>query len=459
MNKTTKAFWALVLAKKVALLVWLFSGHAEAADLSIPPPPPVSAFAATRGTPPATDFQTYGSGLPLPEFLRITLGEMARRPYVLSPDVSASQLFVAADLSRAKLKDPLPVVRELLAAQGLVLREVSGVLLVERKPAIEPLKDKPAGEVFIYKPRHRTVGSLSSYFSLFPDLTFSYSAGISVRTPAPAVATVGSAIPSGITGAPGSPAPQVMTGATTFSAQDTDPSFLVVKGSPATLDSFKDFLSQLDVPVPEVMLKAYVFEVRDSASQDSAVQFLASMLDGKVALSAGAPVAGEALRLTLPNLSLAVKSLTADSRVRLVSAPTLRAADGTTASATIGTDTPTLGSIVSQNGSTQQSVSYQSAGVLLSVSPRILDDSIRLSISQELSSFVSTDTGLSNTPTKLRRAFKSDVVARSGEALLLGGLSEAQESSSKSKSFRFFGSDSDSKSSSQIVVLIQVERL
>jgi type II secretory pathway component GspD/PulD (secretin) len=385
----------------------------------------------------------------LPEFLRITLGELARRPYVLSPDVSSSNLMIAADLTRAKLKDPLPLVRELLLAQGLSMRDVSGVLLIEKSTG-DLSKPKAPAEVYIYKPRHRTVGSMSSYFGLFPDLTFSYSSGVSVRSPSPALAATGGAATQ---------ASSVMTGATTFSATDADPSFLVVKGPADSLTVFKSFLADLDVPIPEVMLKAYVFEVRDTSSQDSAVSLLASMLNGKVGFSAGAPVAGDALRLTLPNLSVAIKSLTADSRVRLVSAPILRAADGTTASATIGTDTPTLGSIVSQNGSTQQSVSYQSAGVLLSVSPRILDDSIRLSISQELSSFVNTDTGLSGTPTKLRRAFKSDVIARSGEALLLGGLSEAQESSGRSKSFRFFGSDSSSTSSSEIVVLIQVERL
>lgn len=448
MKNSTKAFWGLALAKKIALLAWLCYGYADAASLNIPPPPPVSAFAATLGTPPAVDFQTYGAGVPLPEFLRITLGEIARRPYVLSPEVSSSNLMIAADLTRSKIKDPLPLVREILVSQGLVIREVSGVLLIERKSA-ETEKQKVPSDVFIYRPKHRTVGSLSSYFGLFPDLTYSYSAGVNVRTPAPAVSVGSGAVSSA----------QVMTGSTTFSAQDSDPSFLVVKGPTATLDSFKSYLAQLDIPVPEVMLKAYVFEVRDSANQDSAVQFLASMLDGKFSLSAGSAIAGDALRLSLPNLSLAIKSLTSDSRVRLVSSPTLRAADGTTASATIGTDTPTLGSIVSQNGSTQQSVAYQSAGVLLSVSPRILDDSIRLSINQELSSFVATETGLKDTPTKLRRAFKSDVVAKSGEALLLGGLSEAQESTAKSKSFRFFGSDSDSKSSSQIVVLIQVERI
>lgn len=420
------------------------------------PPSPVAAPPTLVLPPPpslpsnAQDLQTFGGGIPLPEFLRITLGDMGHRAYVLAPDAAQSQAFISADFTRVKLKDPVPVVSSVLEGLGLVIHEVSGVLLIERARKAEEAAAKAPSEMFIYHPKHRPVGSLSSYFSLFPDLKFSYSAGLSVRT-----ATPSSTAPVQQGGA----VPQTMSsGATTFSALDQDPSFLVAQGSAADLAKLKSALAELDVPVPEVMLKAYVFEVRDNSSSDSAVAFMASLLGGKFGVSAGS-VTGDALRLTLPNLSVAIQSLTADSRVRLVSSPTLRASDGTTASATIGTDTPTLGSIVTQNGSSQQSVSYQSAGVILNVSPRILDDSIRLSISQELSSFVNTDTGLTSTPTKLRRAFKSDVVARSGEALLLGGLSEAQETTSKSKSFHWFGADSDSKSSSQIVVLLQVDRL
>lgn len=449
MKKSTALLIGAFVVKKLVLVAILLYGVAEAATPALPPlqlPPP---------PPAATDLQTFGTGIPLAEFLRITLGEMGRRSYILAPEAAQSLVPISADLTKVRLKDPIPLVREVLDGMGLTIRDVSGVLLIERKRQAD--KPKADTDTIIYRPRNRTVGSLSSYFSLYPDLVFSYSAGISVRSLSP---SSGSGV-SAPAGQPGQPVQQTMdSGATTFSAQDKDPSFLVVKGEPAQLAKFQVFLAQVDVPVPEVLLKAYVFEVRDTTSKDSAVQLIASILGGRLGLSLGvASTAGDSLRLSLPNISVAINALTGDSRVRLVSSPTLRAADGTTASASIGTDTPTLGSIVSQNGSTQQSVTYQSAGVLLSVSPRILDDSIRLSISQELSSFVRTDTGLSDTPTKLRRAFRSDVIARNGEAILLGGLSEAQRSEARQGNFVWFGSKSNSTSSSEIVVLLQVERL
>ena len=118
-----------------------------------------------------------------------------------------------------------------------------------------------------------------------------------------------------------------------------------------------------------------------------------------------------------------------------------------------------MGSIVTYSGTSQQSVTYQSAGVLLNISPRILQESIRLLIWQELSSFVKTDTGLATTPTKLRRAFRSDVVARHGEVILLGGLSEFNQSQIKQGGFLGLGSTSKLDSQSEIVVLLQVQRL
>jgi hypothetical protein len=427
-----------------------------AAPAPLPPPLPAPGFRSIPDVP-VGGLQTYGPGIPVAEFLRITLGDMARKPYVLMPDAAGATQHIAVDLSRwrrDKTADPLPLVREVMSGLGYSLRDVGGVLFVERRKEGTPAESAQPDTLYVYQPRHRTIGSLASYLGLWPALTFSYASGISVRAP------------SGSGGARDGPAGQsspggVVGGATTYSQDNRDPSVLVVKGPALAVDAFKAFISQVDTPVPEVVLRAYVFEVRDTENKDSSTQLVLSILGGHLGATLGpAPsAAGDAVRLNLPNLSLAVGSLTGDSRVRLVSSPVLRAEDGSTATVTIGTDTPTLGAVVSQNGTTQQSVTYQSAGVLLSVSPRVLQDSIRLSISQELSSFVRTDTGLADTPTKLRRAFRSDVVARDGEVLLLGGLSEVQDTEAERKGFAWFGSKSKAKSSSDIVVLLKVERL
>jgi hypothetical protein len=411
-------------------LIW--GASAQAVELTLPPPPP----------PPAVvGFQTFGGGLPLAQFLKITLGDIARRSYVLAPDAAAASQPISADFTYSKIKDPLPLVREILAGQGLGLRDVGGVLLVE-KLVLEKKTDKKQGEeTLIYAPKNQGVGALSTYFSLFPELQFSFTKGLTLPAH----------------GAPGAPVAEGSGGAT-FSATNQDPGLLVARGAGADLAKFEQFLAKIDIAAAEVLIRAFVLEVRSTKSDNSGVSLVAELLGGQIALNAGGQVVG-GLQLKAGGLQLAIANVLADSRVKLVSSPVLRAADGTTASASIGTETPTLGAIVSQNGSTQQSISYQSAGVILSISPKIYADSIRLAINQELSSFAKTDTGLDTTPTKLRRSFKSDLIAKNSEILLLGGLAEQQSSETNSKNFGWFGSSSATESNSQIVVLLQAERI
>lgn len=448
--------------KRILLSLLLTTTGAFAGDL---PPPQVPGLPPL---PPAiTDFKTQGAGLPLPELLRITLGGVLRKPYVLAPAVANETVLVSHDLSRIKPADVLPVLQELLQMNGYVIKEVRGVFIVDKAAAqAQRESDNGSRELFVYQPRYRAVSSLSSYFNLFPKIQFSFSAGLQRQALSPALqqsAPTSGAMP--VSG--GSPAPQVQmgadfsSGATTFSQPAGDVSVLVARGDPVDLKQLRAFLPQIDTPVPQVIARAYVLEIRDTRRTDSGVSLAASILNDKLKLQLGsAPAAGDSIKFSSAGASVSavIGALSGDSRVRLMSAPVLRAADGTSASAAVGTDTPTLGAVSSQNGVQTQSVAYQSAGVLLTVAPRIFEDSIRLRVSQEVSSFVQTDTGLSATPTKLRRSFVSDVVTSAGDIILLGGLSDTKTARGSNKSLWFFGTDTAEDSSSEIVVLLAIEK-
>lgn len=449
--------------KRILLSLLLTTTASFAAEL---PPPQVPGLPPL---PPAiTDFRTQGAGLPLPELLRITLGGVLRKPYVLAPAVANETVLVSHDLSRIKSDDVLPVLQELLQMNGFSIKVVRGVFIVD-KAAAQAQRDADNGnrELFVYQPRYRAVSSLSSYFNLFPKIQFSFSSGLQRQALSPALQQSAPASGGAMPATGGSPAPQVQmgadfsSGATTFSQPAGDVSVLVARGDPADLKQLRAFLPQIDTPVPQVIARAYVLEIRDTRRTDSGVSLAASILNDKLKLQLGsAPAAGDSIKFSSAGASVSavIGALSGDSRVRLMSAPVLRAADGTSASAAVGTDTPTLGAVSSQNGVQTQSVSYQSAGVLLTVAPRIFEDSIRLRVSQEVSSFVQTDTGLSATPTKLRRSFVSDVVTSAGDIILLGGLSDTKTARGSNKSLWFFGTDTAEDSSSEIVVLLAIEK-
>lgn len=480
------------------------------------PTPKVETVAPTATIPAPEAAHTPGpAAISLGAFLHQTLGRVSNQPTIVMPGIPVQSLSVSGDLMQAGLENLQDLVQIVLENLGLELVQSSGVWVVQmRRGAVRPENHL---ETWVYSPRNRPILSLAPYFQTFPRLSFHYSGGAggpypSVRQPEPFGSTASGASFMGPATnaagtqtdanawAAGAASANPMTygssmgagggwggggwgsggwggsgwgsspglGAAAFNTQPfsgsaaaiSDPSLLVVRGHPRDIAQFRDFLDKVDLPVPEVQLRVYVLEVRDQDNRDSAVQLLLNLLGGQFTGSVGgAP--GDTNRLFLGgrDISLAISRLTTDSRVRLISSPTLRAADGSTASVTIGTDTPTLGSIVTFSGAVQQSVAYQSAGVLLNVSPNILNESIRLMIWQELSSFAKTETGLSTTPTKLRRAFRTDVVARSGEVLMLGGLSESSQIDLRQRSFFGLGSRSTENMSSEIVVLLQVIRL
>lgn len=444
------------ITSTVCAVVLLFSSSAFSA--SLPPLPPLLA----PGLPPmlpvpdaGAGFRTYGAGLPLSDFVRITVGDVLGKPYVLTPSASAETALISADLKRVKAPQLQVVLVQVLEAAGFSYREVSGIVIIDRLVPKKVEERSLTRQRLIYRPKNRSVGVLASYFPMFPLLKFAFGAGISTKNLAPAEGAAGSS-------SNGSIGSSFSTGATTFSQANGDPEVLVAEGEPKDLSEFSALLAEVDTPVKEVLVRAYILEVRSVDSTQSGISLAVSILNDSLKLSLGSPQAlGDSLKVSLHGNSLtaAIGALQGDSRVRLISAPVLRAADSSKATSAIGTETPTLGSVTTTNGQSTQSITYQSAGVLLSVAPRIYADTIRLQVSQEVSSFVATETGIKATPTKLRRAFNSDVVSRSGDVLLLGGLSDSSSAEANTRSFFGFGSKSHDVSTSDIVVLMSVELL
>lgn len=444
------------------LLTAVMGAGMSYAATAAPLPPTLQLPPAIPAPPAAADFKTYGAGLPLAEFLRTTIGDILHKPYVLTPAVAVDVTPISADLSHVKPQDILPIVKDILDAAGYGLREVRSVYVIDKKPPPEKVEARDSGKILIYRPKHRSVSDLSTYFSLFPKLQFAYGAGLARPSLSPAL--VGGPNANSSNGQPSAPSMSAdfSSGATTYNQTTGDPSLLVIKGEQERLDEFASFMEQVDKEVHEVVVRAFVFEVRSTQSNQSGVSLTASILNNHLKLNAGGtPSNGDSLQLSLGSTSISavLGALASDSRVHLVSSPVLRAADASSASATIGTDTPTLGAVTTSNGAATQSIQYQSAGVILNVAPRVFEQSVRLKISQEVSSFVTTETGLSATPTKLRRAFVSDVVAHAGDVILLGGLSSAQTSSGKSRGLFGLGTNTGGTDTDDVVVMLAIERI
>jgi type II secretory pathway component GspD/PulD (secretin) len=156
--------------------------------------------------------------------------------------------------------------------------------------------------------------------------------------------------------------------------------------------------------------------------------------------------------------------LASDSRFKAVSKPMLRVSSGGSGRFTVGQDVPVLGA-VSYPGSGQpavQSVTYQSSGVIYDVQPVVRDDSIDVSVMQQVYNFVTTNTGVSGSPTLIKRELKSDLSLADGEIVVMGGLTDSKNSgASEGPSFlpAFMRSTSSDVSNVEILLILQVTKL
>jgi type II secretory pathway component GspD/PulD (secretin) len=89
-----------------------------------------------------------------------------------------------------------------------------------------------------------------------------------------------------------------------------------------------------------------------------------------------------------------------DSRLTLVSSPSLRVRSGESAWVTVGTETPVLGNVTpAPQGQLVQSVDYRPSGVILELTPPVRSESVYVHARQQLSSFMQTSSGVNNSPT------------------------------------------------------------
>lgn len=156
--------------------------------------------------------------------------------------------------------------------------------------------------------------------------------------------------------------------------------------------------------------------------------------------------------------------LETDSRFKVVSSPSLRIQSGARGVFSVGQEVPVLGALSFPQGAGQaaQSVEYRSSGVIFDIKPTVRNAVIELALSQQLSDFIKTTTGVNNSPTLTKRELKTTVGLQDGDVIVLGGLAEDKDTQTRDgTSFlpSFLHTSGKEVSSSEILLVLQVQRL
>lgn len=160
-----------------------------------------------------------------------------------------------------------------------------------------------------------------------------------------------------------------------------------------------------------------------------------------------------------------LNALATDSKINVISSPSLMVLDNKTAEIRVGDQIPIrIGSQTAVGGTSIESIQYKDTGVLLQVTPRVnAGGLVTMEISQEVTDVGPIEEQLEGNRRFLQRNIKSTVAIQGGETIVLGGLITENHTTTKSGVpvlYRIpvignlFGSTSDENERRELVVLI-----
>ncbi|EOA8258099.1 type II secretion system protein GspD [Escherichia coli] len=378
--------------------------------------------------------------LPLSRVISLAQEEVFGRRYVLPPELASDERPVTLNLS---VSDSRQVQRQeyirWLKQLNIAVDTRNGVdRYYTFTPATPPVKML----TYVYTPVNQPVNYLASVLS--------------------GVINASSPLASSSTGkSSSSPAQVSASGGTSFMSATGDN--LVFRGTREELTRLQSLLPLVDIPSQRVSVTGYIYEVQGSKSEGSGLALVAKMLSGKFGISIGSEMSlGNSFTFSTSSLSAIYELFRTDNRFTVVSSPNLMVSSGKNASFSSGQQVPVLGSVSYNDGTPVQSVTYRDSGVIFKLTPMVTGNRIHITVHQELSSFVKTDTGISDSPTLLKREIDSTLVLNDGDVVVLGGLADSNDSDTKtgfSLLPKWFSQRSSENSKTDMVILLQVKKM
>ncbi|CDG21373.1 Type II/III secretion system protein [Xenorhabdus poinarii G6] len=379
-------------------------------------------------------------GVTVPKSVNFIYSQVFKKPFMISPDVITDTRLVSFHIT-PDLDEKAFFVRY-LNNMGIGVTNKSGVDYIYKLKIVEPVIPQ---HTFVYKPRYRSVGYLTSVLSSVVQGRFGYGSSMSTY--------VG-----------GSKAPNhSASGANSFSSSGD---MLVFYGTKADISRIEQILPSIDTVSDEVYVGGYVYQVQTTERNGSGLALAAKLLSQRFSIQIGGNGSGigmdNFIKFSSGNINALVELFNTDSRFTVVSSPSLRARSGTSASFSVGEDVPVLSNVSYSGDKPIQSVEYRSSGVIFNVMPEVRQNVIDLSISQELSNFAKTHTGVNNSPTLIKRNIQTSVSVNDGDIILIGGLADNKDTDANTGlSFMpsWLSSSSKEKTKTDIVIILQAKKV
>jgi general secretion pathway protein D len=282
---------------------------------------------------------------------------------------------------------------------------------------------------------------------------------------------------------------------------------LIINATPDVLSSLMRVADELDARRKQVLVEAIIVEVSDIAAKELGLQFLVAGQDGDVpfvsqtfssaapnllalsgVLEGLGPGTGAGLMETAALASLlgvsggtvgftgerngtlfnvVLNALEEDTETNILSTPSVLSLNNQTARVQVGQEIPiSSGQVLGDaNLNPFQTTARQEIGVILNVTPRIGDDNtIRLDLSQEVSSVAGTVGEIAPDFILNQSIVETSIIADDGELLVIGGLIQASDAINVQKVpllgdipglGRLFRNEEKSRSTTNLMIFIR----
>lgn len=219
---------------------------------------------------------------------------------------------------------------------------------------------------------------------------------------------------------------------------------IILTGTPEVIDPLKAMIDRLDIPVPSVLLECEIVELSDTAARNIGLDF---STDGSGIVVNGSSSTSTSSSGTTTGNGYVVHSLQtgtggfsfganlyaqiSEGNGRVLSKPRILAQSGQQASILTGDAIPIFTSVTAANVGVSSQVNYINVGVNLQIAPRVSSDGI---VTSHIFSDVSSVTGYTNNAPQISQRTTSTLASvRDGEAFVIGGLLQDNETRSLSK--------------------------
>jgi type II secretory pathway component GspD/PulD (secretin) len=373
--------------------------------------------------------------LPLQQVLMIFYDQCERRGLVLDPGLSKLDDPVSFKIPSLPCSQVRPLVLELLARSGLVIEGKVSFDLVKR---VHQADERDTWQQLFYAPKFRDALDLA-------DMSM-----IAVRKGSFAHQRKGPVqLSSASTEVP-------ETGSNVASMASKPVDRLVFFGPPGECVALQALLARLDVPVPQVELRAGIYEFQSTGASGSAVNAAASLFNGRLTLQATSVAqAGGFVKVAAGGVDAALSLLDHDSRFKFVARPTVLAKDGEAVHFFAGQQVRVNGAtVLDRNGNPIQSKETLSGGLTLDFTPIVRGEVVDVSLLQSLSDFVPGSDGA-----LLKRDIKSRLVMQPGAVYVIGGLRSSRHATGDDRLFGLrIGTTADANDTELLLVLtVQVD--